>query len=133
MPCNGDYMNPTQEEENRKQVASLIVYVNKKLKVPTPNAIKEAAEHVYGEGVDLNKVTAKLCGTLSKLTKKQEKEIVYNARDKKARELADWWEEHQEEDKKRLQEEMKNKKDDAARKKAIAKLSPHERKLLGLK
>jgi len=133
MPCDSSYMEPTAAEENRRQVSSLICFVDSKLGVETPKNIKKAAKHIYGEGVDLDTITEQLCSKLSNLTKKQADAIIYNARDKRSRELADWWEEHIEADKKRLQKELKAKKDAKTKAEAIKKLTPHERKVLGIK
>jgi len=47
-------------------------------------------------------------------------------------ELQTWWRDHQEHDKARLQREMKDKKDAKSRRAALKKLSPRERKLLGV-
>lgn len=132
MPCNSGYQDPTREEINKVETSSLLIYVNKKLGIETPNNIKKAAKHTHGVGVDLDIITRKLCSTLKKLNKKQINEIVYNAKDKNSRLLANWWEEHQEADKKRLTEEAAEKEEEKIRKKAIAKLSLKERKILGL-
>lgn len=43
-----------------------------------------------------------------------------------------WWQEHKARDRKRLQAEMKSQKDQAARDEALALLTPHQRRLLGL-
>lgn len=43
-----------------------------------------------------------------------------------------WWEEHKARDRKRLLHDLQREKNAADRKAAIAKLSPHERRLLGL-
>ena len=133
MPCDSSYMNPTAEEENRQQVSSLICFVDSKLGIETPKNIKKAAKHIYGEGVDLDTITEHLCTKLSNLTKKQTHEITSNAREKRSRDLADWWEEHLEADRKRLQRELKAKKDAKTKAEAIKKLTPHERKVLGIK
>lgn len=131
-PCDGSYMNPTHIEANRKKVSELIVFVDSQLKIDTPADIKNAAKDYYGEGVDLDTVTEMLCSKLSKLTKKQQDEIIYNGRNKSSRALANWWEEHLAADKARIEEELKAKKTKAARAAAIKKLTPHERKLLDL-
>lgn len=132
MPCDSSYQNPTLEELNKIETSKLIIYVDEQLKLKTPKAIKDAAADVYGDGIDLDKITRMLCKKLSTLNDKQLKKIVYNAKDKTSRKLADWWEEHQAADKKRLKKELKDAKDKQARDKAIAKLTPRERDLLGL-
>lgn len=47
--------------------------------------------------------------------------------------LMAWWEEHQERDKRRRIQKEKELKEKLERKKAVAKLSERERKLLGIK
>jgi len=132
MPCNSGYQDPNREEINKVETSNLLIYVNKKLGIETPSNVKKAAKHIYGEGVDLDVITRKLCSTLKKLNKKQINEIVYNAKDKNSRKLADWWEEHQEADKKRLAEEAAEKKEQKLKQKAISKLTTKERKALGV-
>jgi hypothetical protein len=129
MPCDGSYMNPNDEEHNRRTAAEFIVFVDSKLGIETPEDIKHAAGHIYGQGVELDDVVAKLCFKLSTLTKKQQSVIIYNGRDKTSRALADWWDEHQEADKERIEQEVKDSKDRVA---AIKKLTTRERKLLGV-
>jgi hypothetical protein len=46
-------------------------------------------------------------------------------------ELQLWWRNHQEHDRRRAEAELKAAKDKAERDKVLAKLSPHERRLLG--
>lgn len=43
-----------------------------------------------------------------------------------------WWDEHKARDRKRLQAQMARKKDEDERQAALALLSPHQRRLLGL-
>jgi hypothetical protein len=125
-------MDPTKEESNRKEVSEFLVFVDKKLGATTPKKILDASQDSYGNGVELNDVVALLCTILSNLSPEQQEFIIYDARDKTSRRLADWWEEHQEADRKRLKKELKAVKDEEDRKVALDKLTPHERKLLGL-
>lgn len=131
MPCRSDYMDPTKEESNRRETSEFIVFVYGQLGIETPKRIVEAAKDAYGLGVQLDVVVEMLCESLSGLSEKDQERIIYNAKDKTSRRLADWWEEHQEADKKRIEKELQKAKDDAERQVALAKLTPHERKLLG--
>lgn len=69
----------------------------------------------------MDKNTAKLCSIL------QTKDVTQYSL-----EMQMWWRDHQIADKKRIQEELEAEKTEAARKRAIAKLTPYERELLGL-
>ena len=131
MPCKGDYLDPNQTEQNQHLVSQLIVFVDGKLGRKTDSKIKKAAEDIYGTGVKLDDIVPMLCTTLQSLSKKQENDIVYNARDKQSRQLADWWEEHQKADKQRLQKELKKVNEKKAKEIALSKLTPYERELLG--
>lgn len=128
MPCNCDHLEPTHAEENSREVAQHIVWLAGKLDFLVADYVKSAAKHIYGNTAKLEEMTVKLCN-LCQLPEADE--IIYNARDKKARRLADWWEKHQAADKKRVKKELAEAKDEQDRQKALAKLTPHERKLLG--
>lgn len=126
MPCNGDYLNPTQLEINLSNVYQLLDEVaGKKL----PKSYGDGYDsRVYNQGLqkeDLDKKVEELCSKLQKLPKTKISKM--------SLEMQIWWRDHQEADKKRLKEELAAKKTKAAKDKAIAKLTPHERKLLGLK
>ena len=132
MPCNSDYMNPTQDEQNKVQTSKLICYVDKKLGIKTRKEVKEASKDCYGKGVELNIIVPELCAKLKGLTKQQKEEIVYNAKDKTSRELADWLEEHQKADRTRLKFEKEQKEKQKTREGALKKLTLAERKSLGI-
>ena len=132
MPCKSDYLDPNQTEIDRKEVSELIVYIDKKLGLKTPAKIIKASTDAYGRDVDLDEIVASLCSKISSLDKKQTEEIVYNAKNKTSRRLADWWEEHQEADKKRLKKELKEAKENKDRDTLIAKLTTYEKRLLGI-
>lgn len=80
----------------------------------------------------LHAVTRLLCGLCERI------ETNPNATVKAARlidadpKLRAWWEEHQKADRKREKEEAAERRRAAGRKAALAKLSPAERKLLGV-
>ena len=76
---------------------------------------------VYNERVDADEMTAELCSRLQGVDVSQ-----YSL------EMQIWWRDHQEADKRRTKARLAKAKTDKQRKAAIAKLTPHERKLLGL-
>lgn len=129
MPCNSDYMEATQAEENSREVAQHIVWLAGKLNLPVEGFISKAANEYYGDVTKLNTMTQKLCA-MCQLPYAENH--IYNGRDKDARKLADWWDKHQEADRKRLEKELAKANDEKARKKALQKLTAHERELLGL-
>lgn len=100
MPCNTDYMEPNVRERQRRLAAQLLIYVYGRLGLTISTRIKIAADDIYGGPANDDFVT-ELCSILKIMSTAQIDEVVYDARDKTARQLADWWEEHQEEDRKR--------------------------------
>ena len=76
----------------------------------------------------LDKVTRLLCGLCRRLTNRGR---AFHITDDA--ELAKWWAAHQEEDRRREERERKEREEAAAKRKALAKLSPRERRLLGIR
>lgn len=94
MPCNCDYMNPTQSEKNSRLTAEHLVFVYGKLDKDVPEYIMKASNHIYGDKHNLNKMVMLLCETLRGLDDEQKDSIIYNGRDRQSRSLANWWEDH---------------------------------------
>ena len=130
MPCNSDYLRPTDSEQEFRRAAQLLVYVKKKLGVKPEKWMLKEADNQYAS--DARSVT-ELCATLNAMKSRQRDAIVYNARNRVARDLADWWEEHQKADTERAKRDVALWKQSEMRKKALKKLTPAERKALGLK
>lgn len=128
MPCNSDYLNPTNREFELQRTAKLLVFVRKSLGQQIPAELKRAASDIYCK----DDYVAELCGVLKNLTPALTDRIVYNAQNKTSRGLADWWEEHQEADRKRIASEKRVKLEQKLREKALAKLTPKEKRILGL-
>jgi len=125
MPCDGSYMNPTELEKNLSQVYGLLD------ELKTGKLSKDYGSgydnRIYNKGLKqehLDKKVAELC---SAITKSKFKITKYSL------EMQVWWRDHQKADKERLKKEAKEEKDAVARKKALAKLTPAEKKLLNLK
>ena len=135
MPCRCDYMEPDKRDKESKKVAMFLVWVYKQLDKNLPEWIYEAAQHTYGNRRRADDLTKLLCAACRELPE----EILYNGKDRIARELANWWEDHQEKDrireereKRKLEEKVKNVEKGILRQKALRKLSKEEREALGL-
>lgn len=104
MPCNSDYLNPTDREYELQRAAGLLIYVRNKLGIRITEKLRRAADDIYCR----NDYVAALCGTLRKLSPEETETIVYDAHDPKSRDLANWWEEHQRADRVREKQELEN-------------------------
>jgi len=117
MPCNSDYLAPTSKERRLKQTSVNLRWLLGKLNSDVPEQVLIDSNDIYCR--DHGQVE-KLCDLIKSMTGNQVEAIIYNARDKQARAVADWWEEHQEADRERLAKEYKEKdRQRLQRKKAI--------------
>jgi hypothetical protein len=129
MPCNCDHLEPTARERAFQKAAKLLLLVHNYNNWKAPIELRGHAQDVYCS-IDY---VEQLCTILQEMPDKAREKMLYgDPKNRPRRELASWWEDHQEEDRKRVQREL-----DAAQKKkdkeaAVAKLTPYERKLLGL-
>lgn len=131
MPCDCSHLEPTQRESESKTVAELIVYLFHSLDKPVPPTVYAAATDTYGDAGRADEFTALLCDKLKRLTNAQLAKWVYNGRSPAARKLADWWDEHQKIDAEKERDAKELKDLEAVKKKALAKLTPDERRALG--
>jgi len=119
MPCNSDYMEASGKEVGLSQVACLLDELDGKA-IDTSHW-RGYHPAVYNKPVDGDALVAELCKRL------QSVDVT-----KYSLEMQMWWRDHQRADKRRIEFELaraKTEKDKAA---ALAKLTPHERKLLSL-
>lgn len=129
MPCNSDYLRPTQREREMQRAAKLLVYVHQQTgKAPPDFAVKEA-DNSYASD---ERNVVDLCGFLRAMNDEDRERLVYNAKDKTARDLADWWEEHQAADAAREAGKSIEEQRKAAANSGLAKLTAEEKKALGL-
>jgi Mg/Co/Ni transporter MgtE len=126
MGCRSDYLEANAAETNSKEAAQHLVYVMSKLKQNIPDYVTKAANNYYGDTSKLHKMVVQLCDILTNLDDEVRDAIVYNGKDKQARQLADWWDEHKEEDRKRIAKENLDKEREALIKQAKEKLTPAE-------
>ena len=128
MPCRSDHMERSGREEECLRAACLLIYVLEKTgQKPEAWLVKEAQDY-YPRN---ERSITELCATLKAMSPNDRDALIYNARDRDARHLADWWEEHQVADAKRERQESISKKREETKKQALAKLSREERKALG--
>jgi len=118
MPCNSEHMEPSYDEVESRKVCQHIVYLYEKLGLPVVPWIKKAAEDYYGDPRRLGEAEKILINKLSDLNETEFDAVVYNARSKKARALADWYEDITE----RIQDELERVKLEAERKKRAESL-----------
>lgn len=130
MACRGPDA-PTEEQEDVGRLAKRLLYLSEKLNVTIPAGTAEISNACYPSTGHTDWLTATLCKILKQLPETEIERVVYNARSKKARDLADWWEEHQALDKHRADIEKRLKAKEVIKKKALAKLTKAERKALG--
>jgi len=122
MPCNCDYM----EANNRETALSRVACLLDELDGHPINTNHWRGYHprVYNRGLrtsDADAMVARLCERLQSVDVKN-----YSL------EMQMWWRDHQAEDKERVQAELAAAKTAEDRRAALAKLTPHERQLLGL-
>ena len=132
MPCNSDYLAPTSREKGLQLAAQLFVYFKQKLKEPVGGALQASALDQYCND---DTWTPMLCGRLRDLQRKHPLKfntIVYNARDPMSRKLATWWEEHLKADAQREAKERAEARAAKTREQALKKLTPAEKKALGV-
>lgn len=130
MPCQSDHLQATFEETNQHDAAVLLKWALKRLGRKVPAWVNAAASDYYGRGGE--NAHSELCALLTKLPKPAREALVYDAKKPMARRLADWWEAHQKQDKKNRSVEAERKRMEARRAEALAKLTPADRRILGL-
>jgi hypothetical protein len=129
MGCNSEYLQASNREQELQRAAQLLVYVHEQSALEPPEWAKKEAKNIYAS--DDRSVT-ELCAFLQGMEPVAREQLVYNAKCKTARDLADWWETHQAADRKREERERKEAEQAQLRASAIGKLSDEERKALGL-
>lgn len=96
MPCDCKHLDANAREIESRRVAQLIAYVlkasGKSDKIT--RELSRGAEY-YGNPAKLNEWTAYLCGMIRGMSHEDREKYVYNAKDARSRDLADWWEDHE--------------------------------------
>lgn len=120
MPCNSDYMEASDTEIYFSRVACLLDELDGKKKIDRSHW-DGYHPRVYNQSVNGDALVSELCSRL------QDADV-----SKCSLEMQLWWRDHQEADKKRLMVELEEAKKKSEREAAVAKLTPYERKLLGI-
>ena len=127
MPCNSDYMEANSFEKNLSTVLNLLDETITGNPVDPKTYNNGYDKRVYNKGLGkeyLDKKTEELCSFLQ--TRSDALIKTYSL------ELQIWWRDHQAADKKRIQAELDAIEEEKDKQIALSKLTPHERKLLGL-
>lgn len=121
MPCNSDYMEPTTYERDLSRVACLLdELAGKKWKPSHWNGFHPLVYCKITRELG-DQMVQKLCYAL------QDRDVTQHSL-----EMQIWWRDHQAADKDRLERELAQAWAASAREAALAKLTPYERKVLGL-
>lgn len=99
MPCRSEHMEPNEREKESKLVAEHLEYIRLCLDSKPDLELYNIVTSYYGAPDKVDELTTRLCFLLRNLSKGEEDYIIYNARSRQSRRLADWWEQHQEFDK----------------------------------
>ena len=91
MPCRSDYMEPNKKERILQETAGLYSYALEESGERVPDPVRRAARNQYCT----DDFVAHLCQLITSMDVDTRHRIVYNAHNKKSRQLADWWETHQ--------------------------------------
>lgn len=131
MPCNSDYMKQDELELHIQKTAQLVKFVKTKLGLIITKDESEL-DTSYPNRSKADFITERLCSLIKGMTPDDRERIVWNAKNRSSRLLADWWDEHQTADRKRIHEEASKQRDEQLKKSALKKLTKAEKKALGL-
>lgn len=130
MPCNCDHLKPTEREEKLRDAARYQIVVRKRLEMTVPAWLKREEKNIYASD---ERNETELCAILTALPKAERDKLLYSdAKDARMRDVAAWWETHEKADKARKVKERKEAKAAKEKTEALAKLTPRERKILGV-
>src|SRR3990167_7851595 len=87
-----DYMGPSSAELNNQKAARGLVYTLRCLGKPVDGWLRREAGNCYSQD---ERVVPLLCEVLGSLSDTVRDWLIYDARDREARNLADWYEDHQ--------------------------------------
>lgn len=120
MPCDSSHLEATHKEREMSMIACLLDELDGKKRINRDHW-RGYHPRVYNQRVDADEMTAELCSRLQSLDVSR-----------CSLEMQIWWRDHQEADRNKAKAAIAKAKNDKQKKAALAKLTPHERKLLGL-
>lgn len=124
MPCDCSHMEPFPEEIRAAKLVRLLDEVRGD-GVPDPNTFADGMdERTYSKGIKadaMDMMAAEICKFMQSANPQT-----------CSLELQMWWRDHQQADKERLERELDDNKTTQAREAALKKLTPWERRLLGV-
>ena len=124
MPCDASHMESNHSEVEASKIMCLLEELETGEQVdPESSSWKGYHPRVYCKSFDLHGLTSRLCNQLQKIKKKDIK--------KYSLEMQVWWRDHQRADKERIERELEVHKNQKAKERALKKLTPYERELLG--
>ncbi len=126
MPCKSEYLQPVKREEESALVCYLLRYVGKTYAFSVPEHVENAMS-VYGNDATLDIDTALLCKWCGAIG-----DTIYGDRSELGLEVALWYTKHQNADAQRIASEKLAREREEERKRALYKLTPKERLILGL-
>ncbi len=130
MPCSSEHLEPTAKERYRQRTARLYIYAWTEMGMgPVLPEVYAASNDPYCTADYTNMLCALIGAAMSK---PEQDRIVYNARDPRARDLADWWEAHEQLDADKAEVERRRVERARLRASARAKLTPEEAEAVGL-
>jgi len=131
MPCNCDHLKQDGLEQYIETTAGLVKFVKKSLGLIITK--EESELDTYYPNRDKGDfITERLCTLIKEMTPDQREVILWNAKNKTSRMLANWWDDHQAADRKRIYEEQAKQREETLKKSALKKLTKAEKKALGL-
>lgn len=123
---NGDYTEPTMEQEESRHICQHIEYVYGCTSTALPNWVHDAARDEFGDVGRLKQAKNMLVKCLKNLFEDDLEALVYDAHKWDSRKLADWWEKYLEQEKREDAEREQEQKDALLRESALKKLTPDE-------
>ncbi len=130
MPCNSDYMSPTEREQELKLTAELFCWLMSIQRKRAPAWAHKAAGDTYGKGAD--KLVSKLCAEMSRLNGIIPPHDGSLGNQVREGQLIAWWAKHEAADAARRRHERHEHEVAARRDEALKKLTPEDLEILGL-